>query len=183
MSRITHLSLRIEEVNNFFIVRLKVAPFLLILTLYNWILEKFNLIWKALQTPSSPPPTHNIQRGSGRGRPLRTNQATSRATTSRFRRRRQHCAPVHLHPTCLREIQSLRSQSRPQATSPPPPPYSESMRQDCQPDHGHSGTASPEQEPQNPSRQSPGPATSRLFLPPDFWNNLTRPPPTGREFD
>ena len=113
MSRIIHLSVRLEEANGLFIVRLRVTPFLLVLTLYNWILEKFNLIWKALQTPSFPPPTHNIQRGSGRGRPLRTNQAPSRATTSRFMRRRHHCAPVHLHPTCLREIQSLRSQSPP----------------------------------------------------------------------
>ena len=83
MCRVNHLSLKLEEVNGFLVVKFKVAPFLLLLTIFNWTLQKLNLIWKALQAPSFSPPTHNIpQRPTIR--PSSTGQGPVKVGRSRF---------------------------------------------------------------------------------------------------
>ena len=164
--------------NGFLVVKFKVAPFLLLLTIFNWTLHKLNLIWKALQAPSFSPPTHNIpQRPTIR--PSGAGQGPVTVGRTRFRRRARHCPPVHSHPTCLRN----QSQIRLQPPSPPPPPYSDNMRQGWQRNLGQSGTVTPEQQPRSAPSQSPGPATRQTYMPPDFWARFTRPPPTERELD
>ena len=178
MSRVNHLSLKLEEVNGFFVVKFKVAPFLLLLTIFDWTLHKLNLIWKAFQAPPFSPPTHNIPQ-----RPtIRPSGAGQRPVTvgrPRFRRRARHCPPPHSHPTCLRSQSRIRLQQ----STPPPPPYSDSMQQGWQQNLGQSGTVTPEQQPLTTRSQSPGPATRQISLPPDFWARLTRPPPTENELD
>ena len=178
MCRVNHLSLKLEEVNGSFVVKFKVAPFLLLLTTINWILHKVNLIWKAFQVPSFSPPTYNIQQRPT-NRPPAASQRPVRAGRTRFRRRTRHCPPSHSHPVCL----GSQSQIRPQPGTPPPPPYSDGMRQGWQRNHGQSGTVTPEQQPLTTRSQSPGPATRQILLPPDFWARLRRPPPTERELD
>ena len=169
MCRVNHLSLKLEEVNGFLVVKFRAAPFLLLLTIFNWILHKLNLIWKVLQTPSSSPTV----------RPSEAGQRPVTVGRSRFRRRARHCRPSHSHPTCLRS----QSRTRLQPPTPPPPPYSDSMQQGWQQNLGQSRTVTPEQQPLTTRSQSPGPATRQTTLPPDFWARLARPPPTERELD